>query len=81
MSVKPYFRSENASNNELDELEAPLPTSELTLEPTEPAEPIIPPFIKRGRRRLKKNPVTESHLTSVDIPVKELPSADISVLI
>jgi hypothetical protein len=81
MSVKPYFRSENASNNEPDELKAPLPTSELTLEPTEPAEPTIPPLVKRGRGRPRKNPVTESHLTSVDTPIKELPPMDISVLI
>jgi hypothetical protein len=81
MSIKPYFRSENASNNELDELKAPLPTSELTLKPIKPAEPIIPPLIKHSQRRLRKNPVTKSHLTSVDILVKELPPADISVLI
>jgi hypothetical protein len=81
MSVKPYFRSENASNNEPDELEALLPTLELTLEPIKPAEPIIPPPIKHSQRRPRKNPVTKSHLTSVDTLVKELPPADISVLI
>jgi len=81
MFIKPYFRSENASNNKPDELKAPLPTSELTLELIEPAEPIIPPSVKRGQGRLKKNPVTESHLTSADAPVKELPPIDISVLI
>ena len=48
MSIKPYFRSENASNNKPNELEAPLPTLELTLEPTKPAKPTIPPPIKRG---------------------------------
>ena len=48
MFIKPYFRSENANNNKLDELEAPLLTSELTLEPIKPAKPIIPPLIKRG---------------------------------
>jgi hypothetical protein len=48
MSIKPYFRSENASNNKPDELEAPLPTSELTLEPIKPIKPIIPPPIKRS---------------------------------
>jgi hypothetical protein len=46
--MKPYFRSENASNNKPDELEASLPTSELTLEPIKPAKPIILPLIKRG---------------------------------
>ena len=80
-SVKPYFRSENASNNEPDKLEAPLPTSELTPEPTEPAKPTIPPPAKRGRGRPRKNPVTKSHLTSAEAPIKELPPADISVLI
>jgi hypothetical protein len=48
MSVKPYFQSENTNNNKLDKLEAPLPTSELTLKPTKPAKPTIPPLIKRG---------------------------------
>jgi hypothetical protein len=48
MSIKPYFRFENASNNKPDELKAPLPTSKLTLKPTKPTEPIIPPPIKRG---------------------------------
>jgi hypothetical protein len=48
MSVKPYFRFENTSNNKPDELKAPLPTLELTLEPIKPAKPIIPPPIKRG---------------------------------
>jgi hypothetical protein len=48
MSIKPYFRSKNTSNNELDELEAPLPTSELTLKSIKPIKPIILPPIKRG---------------------------------
>jgi hypothetical protein len=48
MSIKPYFRSENANNNKLDKLKAPLSILELTLEPIKPAEPIILPFIKRG---------------------------------
>jgi hypothetical protein len=81
MSVKPYFQSENTSNNELDELEAPLPTLELTLEPIKPTKPIIPPLIRRGWGRPRKNPVTKSHLTFVEAPVKELPPADILVLI
>jgi hypothetical protein len=81
MSIKPYFRSENTSNNEPDELEALLPTLELTLEPTKPAEPTIPPPVKRGRGRPRKNPMTESYITSADVPVKEPPPADILVLI
>jgi hypothetical protein len=52
MSIKPYFWSKTASDDELDELKAPLPTLELTLEPTKPVEPIIPPIIKYSRRRL-----------------------------
>jgi hypothetical protein len=48
MSIKPYFRSKNASNNKPDKLEAPLPTLELTLEPIKPAEPTILPLIKRS---------------------------------
>jgi hypothetical protein len=81
MFIKPYFRSENASNNELDKLEAPLPTLELTLEPTKPAKPTIPPLVKRGQGRSRKNPVTKSHLTSAKAPIKELLPADILVLI
>jgi hypothetical protein len=81
MSIKPYFQSENTSNNKLNKLETPLPTLELTLEPIKPAKPIIPPPIKRGQGRLKKNPVTKSHLTSIDILIKKLPPIDISVLI
>jgi hypothetical protein len=48
MFIKPYFWSENTSNNKPDKLEAPLPTLELTLKPTKPVKPIIPPPIKRG---------------------------------
>jgi hypothetical protein len=84
MSIKPYFWSKTpktASNNKPDELEAPLPTSELTLEPTKPAEPIIPPSTRRGQGRPRKNPITKSHLTSVNTPTKKLPPTDISVLI
>jgi hypothetical protein len=81
MSIKPYFWSKTASDDELDKLKAPLHTSELTLEPTKPAKPIIPPTIKRGRGRPQKHPVTKSHLTSIDTPIKELPPADILVLI
>ena len=58
-----------------------MPTLELTLEPTEPAELIIPPLIKHGRGRSKKNPITKSHLTSINTPIKELPPMDILVLI
>ena len=81
MSIKPYFRSKNASNNKLDKLKALLPTSELTLEPIKPTKPTILPLIKRGRGRPRKNPITKSHLTSIDIPIKELPPANILVLI
>jgi hypothetical protein len=81
MFIKPYFRSENASNNKLDELEALLPTLKLTLKSIKPAESIILPLIKRGRGRPRKNPITESHLTFIDTPIKELPPANISVLI
>jgi hypothetical protein len=81
MSVKPYFWSKNASNNELNKLKAPLSTLELTLELTKPAKPIILPSIKRSRGRPKKNPVTKSHLISIDILIKELPSINILVLI
>ena len=84
-SIKPYFRSktsETARDVDLDELEAPSPTPEVSQESIEPVEPTT----KRGRGRPRKhpvteNPVTENHLTSADIPVKQLPSADISVLI
>jgi hypothetical protein len=87
MSIKPYFWSKTSKTtyndklDELKELENPLPTLELTLEPTEPAELTIPPLIKRGRGRPRKNPVAESHLTSIDTPIKKLPPIDISVLI
>ena len=81
MSIKPYFQSENANNNKPDKLKAPLPTLELTLEFIKPTKPTIPPLIKRGRGRPKKNPVTKSHLISADIPIKELLPIDISVLI
>jgi hypothetical protein len=82
-SVKPYFRSETsetARDVKLDELEAPSLTPEVSQESTEPTEP------KRGRGRPRKHPVTENpvaenHLTSADAPVKQSPSADISVLI
>jgi hypothetical protein len=81
MSIKPYFWSENASNNKPDKLEAPLPASKLTLEPIKPTKPIILPPIKRSQGRPKKNPITKSHLTSTDTPIKELPPTDILVLI
>jgi hypothetical protein len=48
MSIKPYFRSENTSNNKPDELKALLSTLEFTLEPIKPIKPIILPFIKRS---------------------------------
>ena len=64
-----------------DGLETPPPTLELTLEPTKPAELTIPPPAKRGRGRPRKNPVTKSHLTSADAPVKEPLPIDILVLI
>ena len=48
MSIKPYFRSKNTSNNKPDELKAPLPTLKLTLKPIKPIKPIIPPLIKRS---------------------------------
>jgi hypothetical protein len=54
---------------------------ELTLEPTKPAELTIPPPIKHGRGRPRKNPIAESHLTSADAPIKKPPPADILVLI
>jgi hypothetical protein len=54
---------------------------ELTLEPTKPTELTILPLIKRGRERPRKNPVTKSHLTSADTPIKKLPPTDILVLI
>ena len=58
-----------------------MPTLELTLEPIKPAKPIIPPFIKRGQGRPRKNLITESHLTFIDILIKELQPIDILVLI
>jgi hypothetical protein len=82
-----YFWSKTSKttyDDDLDELkglETPLPTSELTLEPTKPTELTIPPSVKRGRGRSRKNPITESYLTSVDAPAKELPPIDILVLI
>jgi hypothetical protein len=83
--VKPYFRSETsktACDVDLDKLEAPLPTPEVSQESIKPAKPIA----KRGRGRprkhpVTKNPVTEYHLTSVDAPIKQLLSADILVLV
>ena len=87
--MKPYFRSETSEtvrNVDPDELEAPSPTPEVSQESIEPVEPTV----KRGRGRPRKhpvtdpvteNPMTENHLTSADTPVKQLPSADISVLI
>jgi hypothetical protein len=81
MFIKPYFRSETTSDNKLDKLKAPLPILKLTLKLIKPAEPIIPPFIKHSQRRLKKNPVIKSHLTSVNTLIKELPPINISVLI
>ena len=89
--MKPYFRSETsetARDVDLDELEAPSPTPEVSQESIEPVELTEPvePTIKRGRGRPRKhpvteNPVTENHLTSADTPVKQLLSADISVLV
>ena len=85
--MKPYFRSETSEtvrDVDLDELETPSPTLEVSQESIKPAEP------KRGRGRPRKhpvtdpvteNPVTENHLTSADAPVKQLLSADISVLV
>jgi hypothetical protein len=81
MSIKPYFQSENASNNKLNKLKALLPTLKLTLKPIKPAKPIIPPLTKYSQGRPKKNPITKSHLTSTDTPIKELLLIDISVLI
>jgi hypothetical protein len=87
MSIKPYFRSETFETTRDDEIdkpdgpETPPPTLELTLEPTKPAELIIPPPAKRGRGRPRKNPMAESHLTSIDAPIKEPPPMDILVLI
>ena len=83
--MKPYFRSETsetARDVDPDELKAPSPTPEVSQESIEPVEPTA----KRGRGRPRKhpvteNPMTENHLTSADTPVKQLPSADISVLI
>jgi hypothetical protein len=81
MSIKPYFRSENTSNNKLNKLKAPLLILKLILEPIKPAEPIILPLIKYSRGRPRKNPVTKSYLTFINIPIKELLSIDILVLI
>jgi hypothetical protein len=67
--------------DELDGPETPPPTSELTLEPTKPAELTIPPPTKHGQGRPRKNPMAESHLTFIDTPIKEPPPADILVLI
>jgi hypothetical protein len=80
MSVKPYFRfetSETACNVDPDKLEAPSPTLEVSQESIKPIEPTT----KHGQGRPQKHPVTENHLTSVDAPVKQLPSTDILVLI
>ena len=85
--MKPYFRSETSEtvrDVDPDELETPSLTLEVSQESIKPAEP------KRGRGRPRKhpvtdpvteNPVTENHLTSIDTPVKQLLSADISVLV
>ena len=85
--MKPYFRSETsetARDVDPDELEAPSPTLEVSQESIKPVK------LKRGRGRPRKhpvtdpvteNPVTENHLTSVDISVKQFLSADISVLV
>jgi hypothetical protein len=79
-SVKPYFRSETTSNDELDKLETLQEPTE-PAEPAEPAEPTTPPPARRGRGRPRKHPVTENYLISVDIPVKQLPPTDILVLV
>jgi hypothetical protein len=87
MFIKPYFRSKTSKttrDDEIDEpdgLETPPPTSELTLEPTKPTKLTIPPPAKRGRGRPRKNPMTESHITSIDAPIKKPPPIDILVLI
>ena len=87
--MKPYFRSETsetARDVDPDELETPSPTPEVSQESIEPVEPTA----KRGRGRPRKhpvtdpvteNPVTENHLTSINILIKQLPSIDISVLV
>jgi hypothetical protein len=41
----------------------------------------MPPLAKRGRGRPRKNPMAESHLTSIDAPIKKPPPIDILVLI
>ena len=67
MSIKPYFQSktfETAYNIDLDELEVSLPILKVSQESIKPAK------LKRGRGRPRKHPVTENHLTSIDIPVK-----------
>ena len=76
MSVKLYFQSktsETVRNVDLDELKTLSLTLEVSQESIKPAEP------KRGRGRPRKhpvtdlvteNPVTENHLTSVNILIK-----------
>ena len=83
--MKPYFwskTSETACDVDLDKLEAPSPTLEVSQESIKPAEPTA----KRGQGRPRKhpvteNPVTEYHLTSADTPIKQLLSTDILVLV
>ena len=87
MFIKPYFQfktSETARDVDLNELKALSLTPEVFQESIEPAK------LKRGRGRPRKhpvtdpvteNPVTENHLVSVDISVKQLLSTDISVLV
>ena len=77
--VKP---DELEATTKLNKLGAPLPTPEAPQEPTKPAKPAI----KRGRGRpqkhpIAKNPMTENHLTSAGISIRQSPPADISVLI
>jgi len=87
--MKLYFRSETsetARDVDLNELKAPSLIPEVSQESIKPVELTV----KRGRGRPRKhlvtdpvteNPMTENHLTSVNIPVKQLLSTDISVLI
>jgi hypothetical protein len=83
--VKPYFRSETsktAYDVDLDKLEAPSPTPKVSQESIKP----IKPTIKRGQGQpqkhpITKNPMTENHLTSINIPIKQLLSTNILVLV